>query len=60
MTAIARMAEEAGFRQRGTGRTRFHEWKRRFQTRGADGLKNPPPIHESHPPKETLERHRPE
>ncbi|SFA61666.1 leucine-zipper of insertion element IS481 [Paracoccus halophilus] len=30
-------------------RNSFYEWKRRFQTQGSDGLKDLPPIHNSHP-----------
>ena len=40
-------------------RTSFHEWKRRFQTQGFDGLKDLPPIHKSHPqttPPKTVEK----
>lgn len=44
-------------RQRGMDRTSFCEWKRRFQTEGFEGLKDLPPIHQSHPqttPPETV------
>ena len=40
-------------------RTRFYAWKRRLQTHAFAGLKDLPPIHESHPqttPPETAER----
>ncbi len=30
-------------------RTSFDEWKRRFQTRGFEGLKDLPPVHKNHP-----------
>lgn len=43
----------------GIGRTSFYEWKRRFLTHGLAGLKDQPPIHESHPQTtapETVER----
>jgi hypothetical protein len=30
-------------------RTRFYEYKRRFQTHGLEGLKDLPPIAKSHP-----------
>jgi transposase InsO family protein len=46
-------------RQRGVSRTQFYEYKRRFQTHGMEGLKDLPPIHQSHPwttPAETGER----
>jgi transposase InsO family protein len=36
-------------RRRGIDRTSFYEFKRRFQTHGFAGLKDLPPIHESHP-----------
>lgn len=36
-------------RQRGVSRTRFYEYKRRFQTHGLEGLKDLPPIAKSHP-----------
>lgn len=45
--------------QRGMERTSFHEWKRRFQTRGFEGLKDLPPFHNGHPqttPPETVKR----
>lgn len=35
--------------ERGISRTRFYEYKRRFQTHGFEGLKDLPPIHKSHP-----------
>ena len=34
---------------RGMDRTSFYEWKGRFQTHGFDGLKDLPPVHQSHP-----------
>ena len=36
-------------RRRGIDRTSFYEYKRRFQTHGIDGLKDLPPIHQTHP-----------
>lgn len=36
-------------RHRGVSRTRFYEYKRRFQTHGIDGLKDLPPIAKYHP-----------
>lgn len=36
-------------RQRGVSRTQFYEYKRRFQTHGLAGLRDLPPIHQSHP-----------
>jgi len=36
-------------RQRGVSRTQFYEYKRRFQTHGMAGLKDLPPIHQTHP-----------
>lgn len=36
-------------RRRGVSRTRFYEYKRRFQTHGVEGLKDLPPIAKSHP-----------
>jgi transposase InsO family protein len=36
-------------RRRGVSRTRFYEYKRRFQTHGMEGLKDLPPIARSHP-----------
>lgn len=36
-------------RQRGVSRTQFYEYKRRFQTHGLVGLKDLPPIHQTHP-----------
>ncbi len=46
-------------RQRGLDRTSFYEWKRRSQTQGLEGLKDPPPTLKSHPqttPPETVQR----
>lgn len=40
-------------RQRGVSRTQFYEYKRRFQTHGLVGLKDLPPIHQTHPPDHT-------
>lgn len=62
--SVLELAKELGnvaeaCRQRGLDRTSFHEWKRRFQTQGFEGLKDLPPIHKSHPqttPPETVER----
>ena len=36
-------------RRRGVDRSRFYEYKRRFQTHGLQGLVDLPPIHETHP-----------
>ena len=36
-------------RRRGMARSRFYEYKRRFQTHGLEGLKDLPPIHKLHP-----------
>ena len=36
-------------RQMGMDRTSFYEWKKRFKAQGIEGLKDLPPIHESHP-----------
>jgi transposase InsO family protein len=52
--SVLELARELGnvaeaCRQRGLDRTSFYEWKRRFQTRGFEGLKDLPPIHKSHP-----------
>lgn len=46
-------------RQRGVSRTRFYEYKKRFQEQGLAGLKDLPPIHKTHPrttPPEIVER----
>ena len=46
-------------RRRGVSRTRFYEYKRRFQTHGIEGLKDLPPIAKSHPmstPEPVVER----
>jgi hypothetical protein len=46
-------------RLRGLDRTSICGWKRRFRTRGSEGLKDLPPIHRSHPqttPPEVVER----
>lgn len=46
-------------RRRGVSRTRFYEYKRRFQTHGLEGLKHLPPIAKSHPmttPEEVVEK----
>ena len=46
-------------RQRGVSRTQFYEYKRRFQTHGMVGLKDLPPIHQTHPqttPPEVVDR----
>ncbi len=42
-------------RQRGMTRTQFYEYKKRFQERGLEGLKDLPPIHKSHPQTTPLE-----
>lgn len=36
-------------RRKKISRARFYEYKRRFQAYGLEGLKNLPPVHESHP-----------
>jgi len=36
-------------RQRGISRSRFYEYKKRFQTHGMEGLVDLPPIHKTHP-----------
>lgn len=62
--SVLELAKELGnvaeaCRQRGLDRTSFYEWKRRFQTRGFEGLKDLPPIHRSHPqttPPEVVDR----
>lgn len=62
--SVLELAKELGniaeaCRQRGSDRTSFYEWKRRFQTQGFEGLKDLPPIHKSHPqstPPETVAR----
>ncbi len=36
-------------RQRGISRSRFYEYKKRFQTHGMEGLIDLPPIHKTHP-----------
>ena len=46
-------------RQRGVSRTQFYEYKRRFQTHGLEGLKDLPPVHQTHPmttPPEVVEQ----
>lgn len=46
-------------RRRGVSRTRFYEYKRRFQTHGIKGLNGLPPIAKSHPmttPNEVVEK----
>ena len=61
---MLQLAEELGniteaCRRRGMDRTRFYEWRRRFQTHGLEGLKDLPPIHKGHPqmtPEATVER----
>lgn len=52
--AVLQLAEALGnvseaCRRAGMDRTSFYEWRRRFQSRGLDGLKNLPPIHKYHP-----------
>ena len=52
--SILELAEALGnvseaCRQRGMTRTQFYEYKKRFQERGLEGLKDLPPIHKSHP-----------
>jgi hypothetical protein len=49
----------AARRLRDMDHTSFYEWKRRFQTRVSEGLKDLPPIHKSHrlaTPPEVMER----
>ncbi len=36
-------------RRRGISRSQFHEYKRRFQTHGLEGLEDLPPVPKSHP-----------
>jgi len=46
-------------RRRRVSRTQFYEYRRRFQARGLEGLKDLPPVHKSHPlttPPEVEER----
>jgi hypothetical protein len=46
-------------RRGGMDRTRFYDWKRRFELQVLEGLKDLPPIHRSHPqttPPELVER----
>lgn len=52
--SILQLAEALGnvseaCRGSGMDRTSFYEWKRRFQTHGLEGLKDLPPIHNTHP-----------
>ena len=52
--SILELAEALGnvseaCRQRGMTRTQFYEYKKRFQERVLEGLKDLPPIHKSHP-----------
>jgi hypothetical protein len=52
--SVLQLAEELGSvskacKQAGMDRTRFYEWKRRFQTHGLAGLKDLPPVPKSHP-----------
>ena len=52
--SVLQLAQELGSvskacRQAGMDRTSFYEWKRRFQTHGLLGLKDLPPVHQSHP-----------
>ncbi len=62
--SVLELAKELGnaaeaCRRRGMDRTSFYEWKRRFQTHGFEGLKDLPPVHQSHPmttPPETVAR----
>lgn len=62
--SVLKLARELGkvaeaCRHWGMDRTSFHEWRRRFQTHGFEGLKDLPPIHKSHPrttPPEVLEK----
>lgn len=51
--SILELAEALGnvseaCRQRGMTRTQFYEYKKRFQERGLEGLKDLPPVHKSH------------
>jgi transposase InsO family protein len=62
--SVLQLAEALGnvsvaCKQRGISRTKFYEYKRRFQTHGIAGLKDLPPIHKSHPqttPPEIVEK----
>lgn len=52
--SVLQLAEALGnvseaCRRSGMDRTSFYEWKRRFQTHGIEGLKDLPPIHNTHP-----------
>jgi len=52
--AVLELAEALGnvteaCRQKGISRSRFYEYKRRFQTHGLEGLKDLPPVHVAHP-----------
>jgi len=52
--SVLQLAEALGSvsracRHSGMDRTSFHEWKRRFQTHGLEGLKDLPPVHKYHP-----------
>jgi len=52
--SVLQLAEALGnvseaCRQRGISRSRFYEYKRRFQTHGLEGLKDLPPVHKTHP-----------
>jgi transposase InsO family protein len=62
--SVLELAKELGNvaearRRRGMDRTSFFEWRRRFQTHGFEGLKDLPPVHQSHPmttPPQTVAR----
>lgn len=52
--SVLQLAEALGSvteacKKAGMDRTSFYEWKRRFQTHGIEGLKDLPPIHNTHP-----------
>jgi transposase InsO family protein len=62
--SVLQLAEELhniseACRKSGMDRTSFYEWKRRFQTHGLAGLKDLPPVHNTHPqttPDEVIEK----
>ena len=62
--SVLQLAEALGnvseaCRRRGISRSRFYEYKRRFQTHGLEGLVDLPPVHKTHPmttPPETVDK----
>ncbi len=62
--SVLQLAEALGnvseaCRRRGMTRTMFYEYKKRFEARGLEGLKDLPPVHKSHPfttPPEVVQR----